>query len=364
MDTAALADQLRQCVAQVRDPELGVPLGELNAVHAVRLRDGCVELYLELIPPVRWIAQQLEQACRLAIAELLPEAPVEIYVREREIPRGSTPPSLSEVKHMLAIASGKGGVGKSTVAANLAVALAQAGATVGLLDADIYGPSAPTLFGLQGMPLHARKDEHGRVIGIPHQRYGVRVASMGFVLQRDQAAILRGPLLAGYFMTLVEQVDWGQLDFLLFDLPPGTGDIHLTLAQKVPLTGVVLVTTPQELALADVRRSAAMFHRVNVAVLGIVENMSYFTCPRCGHREFPFGESGGERLAEELQTVLLGQLPLDPLLQRASDEGIPAVEHPAGAHMRALFAELARCVVREIRRHYARTAAPPPEIQL
>lgn len=364
MQNASLGERLRQRIEQILDPDIERPLGELKAVHEVQLRDGGVELYLELIPPVRWIARELEQACRGAIAELVPGAAVEIYVREREILRTAPPAALSEVKHLLAIASGKGGVGKSTIAANLAVALAQAGATVGLLDADIYGPSAPTLFGLQGMPLHARKDEHGRVIGIPHERYGVRVASMGFVLHREQAAILRGPLLAGYFMTLVEQMDWGELDFLLFDLPPGTGDIQLTLAQKVPLTGAVLVTTPQELALADVRRSAAMFRRVNVAVLGIVENMSYFACPHCGHREFIFGEGGGERLAEELGTAFLGQLPLDPLLQRASDEGIPVVEHPAGGHLRTLFAELTRSLVRHIRRQYAQATAPPPEIQL
>ncbi len=356
--------QIRERIEQVHDPDLGVPLGALNALHDVQFRDGQLELYIELIPPLQWVAQPLDRACREALAELVADTPVQLYVRERPISRATPSSILPGVKYLLAIASGKGGVGKSTIAANIAVTLARAGTTVGLLDADIYGPSAPTLFGLQGMPLHARKDEQGRVLGIPHERYGVRIVSMGFVLQREQAAILRGPLLAGYFTTLVEQVEWGELDFLVFDLPPGTGDIQLTMAQKVPLTGVVLITTPQELALADVRRSATMFRRVNVPILGIVENMSYFTCPHCGHREPIFGEGGGRQLAEELGIPFLGQLPLDPLLQRASDEGIPAVEHPAGTHFRHLFADIVRELVREIRRHCYRTQAPPLEISL
>ncbi len=364
MSDHELLQRIRQRVERVVDPDIGVSLSELQAVHEVRLQNGAVELYLELIPPLHWVARRLEQECQTALAEVAPDATVQIYVRERHIPRAVPSSVLPGVKHLVAIASGKGGVGKSTVAANIAVALAQAGAAVGLLDADIYGPSAPTLFGLQGMPLHARKDEHGRVIGIPHERYGVRIASMGFVLQRDQAAILRGPLLAGYFMTLVEQMDWGELDFLIFDLPPGTGDIQLTLAQKVPLTGVVLVTTPQELSIADVRRSVTMFRRVNVTPLGIVENMSYFVCPRCGHREHIFGEGGAHQLAEEVGIPLLGQLPLDPLLQRASDEGIPVVEHPAGTHLRELFHTLVARLAAEIRRHYYHHQAPPLEISL
>jgi ATP-binding protein involved in chromosome partitioning len=363
MDRSRL-ERIRACIESVVDPDLGVSLREEQALHDIRESAEGVELYLELIPPLRWVAQELDEACRAAVAQVEPGVKLQLYVRERSLLRGGLPASLAGVQHLLAVAAGKGGVGKSTIAANIAVALAQSGARVGLLDADIYGPSAPTLFGLQGMPLHARKDEHGRVIGIPHERYGIRIASMGFVLQRDQAAILRGPLLAGYFTTLVEQIDWGELDFLVFDLPPGTGDIQLTLAQKVPLSGVVLVTTPQELAIADVRRSAAMFRRVNVPVLGIVENMSYFLCPRCGHREYPFGEGGGERLAEELGVAFLGQLPLDPLLQRSADEGIPAVEHPAGEHLREAFRQIVRALMRELRRHYYRNQAPQPEITL
>ncbi|MEN3026865.1 MAG: Mrp/NBP35 family ATP-binding protein [Chlorobiota bacterium] len=357
-------EELRCRIAELRDPDIGVSLGELNAIYEVRLEENAVLLYLELIPPLHWIAQQLDDACRAAATELFPGAEVRIFVREKELPISARPAALQDVKHCLAVASGKGGVGKSTIAANLAVALAQAGASVGFLDADIYGPSAPTLFGLQGMPLHARKDDSGRVIGIPHERYGVRIASMGFVMQRDQAAILRGPLLAGYFTTLVEQMEWGELDFLVFDLPPGTGDIQLTLAQKVPLTGAVVVTTPQELSLADVRRSVAMFRRVNVPVLGLVENMSYFTCPNCGHRESVFGEGGGERLAAEVGVPLLAQLPLDPILQRSCDEGIPAVVHPAGSGIRELFQQLTQALVREIRRQHYRNQTPPVEIEV
>ncbi|MCS6966737.1 MAG: Mrp/NBP35 family ATP-binding protein [Candidatus Kapabacteria bacterium] len=361
MDTI---ERIRTSIAQVRDPDVAATLSELNAIHDIQLRDGVVKLYLELIPPLQWVARHIDLSCREAIAASVPGVDVHIFVREREIPRTTPSTVLPGVKNLIAIASGKGGVGKSTIAVNLAVAMAQAGATVGLLDADIYGPSAPTLLGLQGMPLHARKDERGHIIGVPHERYGIRVASMGFVLQREQAAILRGPLLAGYFTTLVEQIDWGELDFLIFDLPPGTGDIQLTLAQKVPLTGAVLITTPQELSLADVRRSATMFRRVNVPVLGIVENMSYFVCPTCAHRIPVFGEGGGEALAEEVGAPLLERLPLDPILQRASDEGIPVVEHPTGEHFRALFHTLARALAREIRRRHYHHQSPPMEITL
>jgi ATP-binding protein involved in chromosome partitioning len=365
MESSTALESLRQRLEQLPDPDLGRTLGELSAVHSLQLRDGRVELYLELIPPLQWVAWRIEQSCRAVVEQVLPGAELELYVREKEVPRPLPSPVLPGVTNLIAVASGKGGVGKSTVAANIAVMLAQSGARVGLLDADIYGPSAPVLFGLQDAPLAARKDEQGRVIGIPHERFGIRIASMGFVMQRDQAAILRGPLLAGYFMTLVEQMDWGELDFLVFDLPPGTGDIQLTMAQRVPLTGVVLVTTPHELALADLRRSATMFRRVNVALLGVVENMSFLRCPNCGHVEHPFGEGGGARLAQELGIPFLGELPLDGLLQRAADEGIPAALHPAGAHVREYFEPLVERLVLQVRRINAeRVQTPPLELSL
>jgi metal-sulfur cluster biosynthetic enzyme len=221
MESSTALESLRQRLEQLPDPDLGRTLGELSAVHSLQLRDGRVELYLELIPPLQWVARRIEQSCRAVVEQVLPGAELELYVREKEVPRPLPSPVLPGVTNLIAVASGKGGVGKSTVAANIAVMLAQSGARVGLLDADIYGPSAPVLFGLQDAPLAARKDEQGRVIGIPHERFGIRIASMGFVMQRDQAAILRGPLLAGYFMTLVEQMDWGELDFLVFRPAPG-----------------------------------------------------------------------------------------------------------------------------------------------
>lgn len=346
---------LRLAVESISDPDLGRTLGELGAVESVKVDGNSVEIYLELVPPLHYLGLRIDDACREAVQTVAgADVQTTVYVRPKDVPRVAQRAVLPNVQTLIAVASGKGGVGKSTVAANLAAALAQKGASVGLLDADIYGPSAPTMFDLAGEPMRAEKLENGSIIGFPNERYGVKVASIGFVMQRDQAAILRGPMLAGYFTTLVEQMQWGDLDFLLFDLPPGTGDIQLTLTQRIPLTGAVIVTTPQEIALADVRRSISMFRRVNVDILGVIENMSWFSPPDMPDKKYPiFGEGGGRVVAQEAGVPLLGEIPITLGTRTGGDEGLPVVLNPDEFRQGEIIRGIAANVAAEARRAHA-----------
>ncbi len=248
---------------------------------------------------------------------------------------------LPGVKSVVAVASGKGGVGKSTVAANLAVQLAAQGERVGIMDADIFGPSIPTMFGI---------DDHPKVIGkrvIPFEKYGVKIMSLGFIVESGRAVIWRGPMVMRAIEQLLGDVDWGELDYLIVDLPPGTGDAQLTLVQKVPLAGAVVVTTPQDVALADARRGISMFRSVEVPIIGIVENMSIFCCPNCGHETEVFKKGGGKAVAEEMDAAFLGAIPLDPAIMLGADSGEPIVlTDPEGPHAQA-FDKVANAVRRE-----------------
>ncbi|MFL6195315.1 MAG: P-loop NTPase [Thermoanaerobaculia bacterium] len=248
------------------------------------------------------------------------------------------------VRHVVAVASGKGGVGKSTVAANLAVALAQLGYRVGLLDVDIYGPSVPTMFGITEKP---------RVIEnriLPFDKYGLKIMSLGFVVETDTPVIWRGPMVMRAIEQMLGDVEWGSLDYMVLDLPPGTGDAQLTVTQRIPLAGAVIVTTPQDVALIDARKGLAMFRKVNVPVIGIVENMSTFVCPHCGEATDIFKHGGGERTAELLGTAFLGAIPLDPQIVLGGDAGVPiSVAAPKGPHADA-FRTVAAAVVEEVAR--------------
>jgi ATP-binding protein involved in chromosome partitioning len=245
--------------------------------------------------------------------------------------------AIEGIKHVIAVASGKGGVGKSTVAANLAIALQKAGAAVGLCDCDLYGPSMGLMFGTNERPMAT---EDNRII--PIERYGLRLMSMGFLLEDTAPAILRGPMVTKYTQQFLRQVDWGELDYLVLDLPPGTGDIQLTIVQTVALAGAIIVTTPQEVALIDARKAASMFQKVNVPVLGLVENMSYFLCPSDGQRYDIFGSGGGEREAARLKVPLLGQIPIDIATREAGDRGQPVASADPHNPVAQSFAEIAR----------------------
>src|SRR4051794_5528717 len=254
------------------------------------------------------------------------------------------PDLIPEVRHVVAVASGKGGVGKSTVAANLAVSLAQLGHRVGLLDSDIYGPSVPTMFGITQKP---------RVIGnriYPFEKYGIILMSLGFILEIDTPVIWRGPMVMRAIEQMLGDVEWGELDYLILDLPPGTGDAQLTVTQRIQLAGAVIVTTPQDVALIDARKGLAMFRKVNVPVIGIVENMSSFVCPHCGETTDIFRKDGGRKTAELLDTAFLGAIPLDPQIVLGGDAGVPiVVAEPKGPHGEA-FRGVALAVVAEVAR--------------
>jgi ATP-binding protein involved in chromosome partitioning len=242
---------------------------------------------------------------------------------------------LPGVKNTIAVASGKGGVGKSTVAINLAIALAKQGLSVGLIDADVYGPSAPLMLGISEKPVVKNQKL------VPLEAHGIKVMSIGFLVDEDQAMIWRGPMASGAVRQFMSDVEWGDLDYIIFDLPPGTGDIQLTLVQSIPLTGAVIVTTPQDIALADARKGLKMFERVNVPVFGIVENMSYYLCPSCGHRDEIFSYGGGKKSAEKLGTEFLGEIPLYTKIREGGDSGKPIVVLEPDSEYTNKFMEIA-----------------------
>jgi ATP-binding protein involved in chromosome partitioning len=253
------------------------------------------------------------------------------------------PPDLiPDVRHTIAVSSGKGGVGKSTVAVNLALGLRARGAEVGIIDSDVYGPDVPLMLGARGRPGMFEN----RII--PVEVHGLKLMSIGLLVQEREPLVWRGPMIHSFIQQMLRDVNWGPLDYLVFDMPPGTGDAQLSLSQVVPLSGVVMVTTPQDVALLDVRKAVGMFQRLNVPILGIVENMSVFACPHCGERTSIFGSSGGQRLAEEYGVPLLAQLPLDPETRVGGDEGLPiTVRRPASAQA-AAFRDLAAAVARRV----------------
>ncbi len=340
--------QIKEVIGKLKDPDLGLSFLELDAINNIIIEGNSIKLYLELIQPVHLIAEDVNNMCVEAIREIAPDAILEVYVGEKGINTNKT--ILQGVKNIIAVASGKGGVGKSSISSNIAASLSLTGAKVGILDGDVYGPSQPTMYGLNGRQLEAVQMPDGSTKAFPSEQYGVKVASMGFVMNRDEAAIVRGPLLAGYFSMLFEQVEWGELDYLIFDLPPGTGDIQLTLTQKIPLTGAVIVTTPQEIALADVRRSITMFRKVDVDILGIVENMSYFIPPDMPDKKyFIFGEGGGASVAKETNSELLGQIPLNIGMREGNDGGKPFVLSEDAGEQGKIIMDITRNLIRKVR---------------
>ncbi len=321
------------------DPHLQTDLVSAGAVRAIEIEEGKVRVRIELGFPARSYAQTLSLALTEALRVLEGVRAIDVQVDWKIVPRrvqaGKKP--LPGVKNVIAVASGKGGVGKSTVAVNLALALAQEGAAVGMLDADIYGPSVPRMLGVGGQP----ETRDGKTIE-PKEAYGLKVMSIGFLVEEDTPMIWRGPMATGALQQLLGQTNWGGLDYLIVDLPPGTGDIHLTLTQQIPVAGAVIVTTPQDIALLDAMKGLKMFEKVKVPVLGIVENMGLHVCSQCGHAEPIFGKGGGERMAQKYGVPLLGQLPLDKAIRQQTDSGRPTVVADTGGPIAQAYREIAR----------------------
>lgn len=340
IDQSAVLAALRT----VKDPDLGRDIVSLNFVRDLEIGDGGVRFRLVLTTPACPVKEKLEQAAREAVFSVSGVERVEVKM-EAEVPKGrgmGEKESVPGIKNIIAVSSGKGGVGKSTVAVNLAVALAQKGASVGLLDTDVYGPNVPIMVGVD-----EDLKNTGRKI-IPHTAYNVKVMSLGFLNRGDKPVIWRGPMLHSAVRQFLYDVEWGELDYLIVDMPPGTGDAQLSLAQLVPVQGAVLVTTPQEVAMADVRKAYNMFEQVHIPVLGIVENMSYFICPNCSEKHSIFGSGGGEVLAEKFKTTLLGQVPLSAKVREAGDAGVPVVVGQKDTTQAQAFSQIADNVAAQV----------------
>ncbi len=325
----------------VQDPELQKSLVELNMIRNVQVEAGQVRFTIVLTTPACPLREFIVDDCKRAVRSLPGVEHIDVEVTAETPQQKASLPDrqgIDGVKNIIAISSGKGGVGKSTVAVNVAVALAKTGAKVGLIDADIYGPNAPIMLGLSDAQVMVRQVD-GKEILEPAFNHGVKLISMGFLIDPDQPVIWRGPMLNGVIRQFLYQAEWGDLDYLIVDMPPGTGDAQLTLAQAVPMAGAVIVSTPQNVALSDARRGLRMFQQMQVPVLGIVENMSYFIPPDMPDKQYDiFGSGGGEKTSKELGIPLLGCVPLELSLREGGDRGIPIVIHsPDSASAKALM---------------------------
>jgi ATP-binding protein involved in chromosome partitioning len=332
-------------LAQVKDPDLHKDIVRLGFIKDLKIEGGAVSFRVVLTTPACPVREQLQEQSRAVVAALPGVTSVSVTM-DAEVPKGrglGEKLTVPGVRNIVAVSSGKGGVGKSTVAVNLAVSLARDGARVGLLDADVYGPNVPLMLGVADVRPTINVNKL-----VPLEAHGVRLMSMAVLKPGDEPMIVRGPILHGLVRQFLQDVEWGELDYLIVDMPPGTGDVQLSLAQLVPVQGAVLVTTPQEVALADVRRALRMFETVNVPVLGVVENMSYFVAPDTGTRYNIFGEGGGLRLSEEYGVPYLGAVPLGMAVREGGDSGVPIVvgdpESPQAEAFRRVAEEVARQV--------------------
>ena len=322
------ADILK-ALSNVQEPDLGKDLVTLNMVKDITINGDQVGFTVVLTTPACPMKDMMRSACENAIKLLVNKnAIVSVhFTANTSSNRKDTQQVMGGVKNIIAVVSGKGGVGKSTVAANLALALASGGATVGLMDADIYGPSVPIMFGVRGQRPMMR-EVNGKGLIVPLEKYGIKLMSIGLLVDEKDAVVWRGPMASSAIRQFATDVDWGNLDYLVVDMPPGTGDIHLTLMQTVPVTGVVIVTTPQSVALADAKKGIAMFGQaqISVPIIGLVENMAYFTPAELpDNKYYIFGKEGGRKLADEYDLQFLGQIPLVQSIREGGDEGIPAM---------------------------------------
>jgi ATP-binding protein involved in chromosome partitioning len=358
-------DSVLKALSKVNDPDLHRDLVSLNMVKEIEINGNDIKVNIQLTTPACPLKDKIKDDCVAAIKSEIPEAnKISVNMDAKVVANNniSGRSILPGVKNTIAVASGKGGVGKSTVAVNLAVALAKQGAKVGLIDADIYGPSIPLMLGLTDKPQIFQDPNSERML--PLENYGVKLMSIGFLIEDDSPVIWRGPMASGAIKQFMTDVNWGDLDYLFFDLPPGTGDIQLTLVQTIPLTGSVIVTTPQEVSLIDAKKGLKMFSRVNVPVFGIIENMSYFIAPDTGNRYEIFGSGGGEKLAFELNTKFLGGIPIDPRIRVGGDKGKPIVYDIPESEEAKIITGIAQNLAAQISINNQNSIASSVEIEL
>jgi ATP-binding protein involved in chromosome partitioning len=337
-------EQVLSVLRTVQDPDLHKDIVTLGFVKDVRIAAGEVDFTIELTTPACPVRDQMKAEAEQKVAAL-PEvkaarAKMTADVRARG---GFGRQAVPGIRNIVAVGAGKGGVGKSTTAVNLAVALARKGARVGLMDTDVYGPNVPQMLGLTEQP---RVSEEKRIV--PPEAHGIKAISMGLLVPPDQPVIWRGPMLHGAVQQFMRDVEWGELDYLVVDLPPGTGDVSLSMAQSVPVAGAVVVTTPQGVSVSDVRKAVAMFRQLNIPVLGVIENMSYFVCGHCQERTEIFGNGGGRKMAEEMQSPFLGEVPIDTRVRSGGDEGKPIVSESPEAPAAKAFLDLASRVAAQV----------------
>ena len=341
-------EQVLQALSNVEEPDLKKDLVTLNMIQDIKIEGNRLSFSVILTTPACPLKAMIENACRNAIGYFISkDIEVHIDMTSRVTTQKNT--GVPGVKNIIAVASGKGGVGKSTVAVNLALGLAYAGAKVGLIDADIYGPSIPIMFGLEGARPKA-KDVDGKSRIQPIEKYGIKLLSVGFFTDPNQPVPWRGPMVSTAVKQLFNDADWGDLDYLVVDLPPGTGDIHITVTQSFPVTGAVVVTTPQNVALTDAKKGIAMFrmNAINVPILGIVENMSYFTPAELpGNKYYIFGQEGGQKLATQLDVPFLGEIPLVKSISDSGDAGMPVILNEQNPMSKA-FIEMAKKVAQQV----------------
>lgn len=346
-------ESILAALRNVIDPELHRDIVSLNMIKDLRIAGADVSLTVELTTPACPLKAQIEADVRAKLATVPGLGAVKLNMTGR-VAQVISKNSLPGVKHVLAVGSGKGGVGKSTVAANIAISLARDGAAVGLMDADVYGPNIPTMF-----DVHAPKEVTGENKIVPAEKFGLKIISMGFFIDPSQPVIWRGPMLHSAVRQFLYDVAWGELDYLVVDLPPGTGDVQLSMAQLIPVSGAVIVATPQRVALEDAAKAVSMFRKVEVPLLGVVENMSWMACPHCNERIDPYGAGGAEKAAKEWGLRFLGAVPFDPSVRVGGDEGKPV--SLGDSVISTAFREIARQAAAEIS---VRALSKPREISL
>lgn len=343
-------EQVLAALRNVEDPDLKKDLVTLNMIKDLKIEENQINFTLELTTPACPMKDMLKNACVNAIKHFVSQdAEVGIDISSR-VTKPMDSSQLNAIRNIILVSSGKGGVGKSTVASNLAIALGAGGAKVGLIDADIYGPSVPTMFGLVDAKPGARETEEGKTLILPIEKYGIKLLSLGFFADPDQPVPWRGPMASNAVKQLFNDADWGELDYLIVDLPPGTGDIHITITQGFPIAGAVIVTTPQQVALADTRKGLAMFKMpaINIPVLGVIENMAYFTPEELpDNKYYIFGRDGGKELAKSFEVPFLGEIPLVQSITEGGDSGVPVAMESAGT-LAASFATIAGKVAQQV----------------